>query len=171
MFKLNYVKPEEADGVSAEVYGMFPEGVPVPEPLQMMSASPGLMESQKHVMRHYMGHENLSAPLMACLRLMGAQESCFGYCNGFNDALLRKMGMTGEEIAAMLEYPAKAPLEEREAGLLAFVVDCFRDAAGASEERIDGLRATGWTDADIFDALTLYNNMVAVGRMDAVLRK
>lgn len=171
MFKLSYVKPEDATGVAAEVYGLFPKEIPVPEPLQMVSASPGLLGVQKHIMKYYMGHETLSSPLMACLRLFAAQEACFGFCRTFNDSLLQQMGMTGEEIAAMLEDPRQAPLEENEVQMLDFVVKCFEDSGHATEERLESLRGLGWTDADIYDALTMYNNMLAVGRMDDILRK
>ena len=49
MFLLDVVKPEDAAGKVAEAYSVFPEGIPVPEPLVMMSASPDLAEIQRKI--------------------------------------------------------------------------------------------------------------------------
>ena len=58
MFFLKHVEPEAATGKVAEAYGVLPAGFPVPEPLQLLSASPDLAFTQSQVMRYFMNHDH-----------------------------------------------------------------------------------------------------------------
>jgi hypothetical protein len=57
MSLLKTVKPEEATGLVAEIYKPIQEmmGV-VPAPMQLMSASPGMMAARMPMMKYYMEH-------------------------------------------------------------------------------------------------------------------
>jgi hypothetical protein len=161
MFRLSHIPPEEATGKVAEVYGMFPEGVPVPTPLQMFSASPGLLAAQGGAMQYLSGHKELSFHLLALIRFLSACHSNYGFCKKFNGDLLRQSGMSDEDLAAIQEDPGKAPIEDNEKTLLAFVQKAVKDPDSVTDQDIDLLRKEGWSDANIFDATALGAMMVA----------
>ena len=163
MFLLNCVKPEEATGKIAEIYGTFPKAVGVPEPLQLMSATPGLLEIQVNVIKYFMGHPNLTFPLLASIRYLSAVHFNYDYCIGFNGKILQAAGATDADLEAMKKDPMNAPLEDKEKSMLAFVIKALKDPKSVEKADIDTLRDLGWTDSDIFDALAHGANMSAAG--------
>lgn len=153
MFLLHTVRPEEAQGKVAEIYGAFPKEIGVPLALQLMSASPGYLERQFDVIRHFMSHPNLGFQLLAAIRYVVAAKVGHKACEDLNGGLLLRMGMTPEELAALLSDPAKSPLEEREAALFAFVLRAFEEPASVTAADVEALRGLGYADSDVFDAL------------------
>lgn len=171
MFRLNHIPPEEATGDVKEVYGIFPEGVPVPIPLQMFSASPGLLKAQGGVMKYMIGHKELSFHLLALIRFLSACHSNYGFCTEFNGALLKQAGMTDEDLAEIQKDPGKAPIEDNEKALLAFVQKAVKDADSVTDEDVQALKDMGWSDANIFDAAYLGATMVAGRILNTVFVK
>jgi hypothetical protein len=153
MFKLDVVQPENATGKAAEAYAVFPEGVPVPLPMVMMSASPDLAKLQSNVLSYYIQHPNLSTPLLACLRYLVAADYGYSFCIRFNGDILGSLGVSVVDLEAMEDNPGAAPLEEREKALLKFVLKAIRQPESIQDGDIDSLRSLGFSDQDVFDAL------------------
>jgi alkylhydroperoxidase family enzyme len=153
MFKLKTVRPEEAAGKVAEAYSVFPEGMPVPEPLVLMSASPELAHLQSGVLRYYMTHSNLDMGLLAMIRYLAASELDYSFCIKLNAGLLKMAGgFSDEDLETLKANPGSAPLEDFQKALLLFVLKVIKTPDEVEEKDIDALREMGWTDQDIFDA-------------------
>ncbi len=153
MFLLKHISPEQAEGVMAEVYGMFPPGVPVPDPLQIMSASPGLAKCQSGIIRYFMEHDTLDFAFFACLRFILSCEIGYTYCREFNAQLLKRAGgMSDEQLEAMRVDPGTAPLDKAQRALLRFALKAVRTPAEVTAAEVEALRDLGFNDRDIFDA-------------------
>ena len=159
MFLVNTVAEGQARGKMKEVYDMFPGSVPAP--LRLCSASPGMFEQQAALIKYFMGHKTLSFPLLTAIRYISSDECGHEFCLDFNRQLLMRAGMGAEEIDAMKADPSTAPLEDNEQAMLVFVAKALRAPKSTSRADVDALRAQGWTDSDIFDALAHGANMLA----------
>jgi alkylhydroperoxidase family enzyme len=166
MFLLDYATPESAEGRVAEIYGVFPPHVGVPAPLQLLSASPGLLTAQMETLKHYMTHERLSFPLLAAIRCTVAVREGYDDCVQLNARLLQAAGAGEEEIEQAKADPAAAPmLEEPERAVLGFVHKALDDPDAVGEADVAALRELGWMDADILDAMAHGANMVAAAKI------
>lgn len=153
MLILDYVKPEDATDKVAEAYSIFPEQVPVPEPLMMMSASPELALKQSEILHYFILHERLDTGLLAMIRFLVANELDYGYCINFNTRLLKLAGgMSDEELAALKADPDNIPLETHQKELVRFVLKVVRTPEQVTSADINKLHELGWSDRDIFDA-------------------
>jgi hypothetical protein len=161
MFRLSHVPPEEATGAIARAYGMFPEGVPVPKPLIMYSASPGMMDAMSGIIQYYMGHKTLSFPLQALIRYLVSCHANYSWCEQFNGALLKQAGMTDDDLSAVQKDPGLAPIEDNEKAMLSFVLKVIKEPESVTRHDIEDLKAQGWQDPDILDAAQLGANMTA----------
>lgn len=164
---LNTVAPQEAQGKTKEIYGMFEQmGIDVPLPIQMFSASPSLITVQGHLINHFMHHTSLSPSLLTHIRLLTSHEENYSYCINLNTQILTSViGLSDEQVAAAAEDPREATLTPEEKALLMFVQKAVRDPALTSRQDTDHLKAQGWSDQDIFDATFMGMNMVAMGMM------
>ncbi len=171
MFLLNHIKPEEATGKIAEIYNAFPKEMGAPKPLQMMSASPELFERQFELIKYFTSHKNLSFPLLAAIRYIGATECAYDYCVSLNAGLLKAQGMTDDELEAMKSDPDKAPLEDKERTMLKFVLKAIRAPNDIGEADVEQLHSAGWSDSDIYDAVAHGANMVGYSLLSKALSK
>lgn len=188
MYALSYVTPEEAAAAQPQdttlalvqrIYAAYAE-VGVPEPLQLLSVSPAMLERQFDLMRYFRDHEALSFPLLAAIRYAVARAQQYDCCTDFNCALLQRCGMNMPDIedlyAFVSDKAGTAPdsgLEEREQQLVRFVVQATlnRDAEPVdNSQAIENLRQSGWTDRDIFDAMNHAASMVTIALMDKTFR-
>ncbi len=146
--------PNDAKGDIRNGYEIFKKrGVDMPDPLKLMTASPGYFSIMLQRNLYYSNHPNLSFALLAHIRYFIASRLDYAFCRLFNRDQLIKMGMTREDFAAMGYDPNKSLLEKKEKKMLAFVVQAIDNPEGVNATDIDTLRAEGWTDGDIFDAL------------------
>ncbi|MCP4105237.1 MAG: hypothetical protein GY749_06835 [Desulfobacteraceae bacterium] len=171
MFLLNHIKPEEATGKVAEIYGAFPKEIGVPKPLQMMSASPELLERQFESIKYFTSHKNLSFPLLASIRYIGATECTYDYCASLNGGILKAQGMTDDELEAMKNDPDKAPLEDKEREMLKFVLKAIRTPENVGEADVEQLHSAGWSDSDIYDAVAHGANLAGYSILSKALSK
>lgn len=169
MFLVNTVAEGEAQGLTKEAYDMFPG--PVPAPLLLLSASPGMFERQVGYMKYFMGHKALSFPLLTAIRFISSDECGHEFCTDFNRQILMRAGMSNEEIDAMKADPSSAPLEDNERAMLAFVAKAMKTPKAVSQADVDKLRAEGWTDSDILDGLAHGANMLASAVVFNALKK
>jgi len=161
MFLLKTQNPESATGKIAAVYSVFPKQVGVPIPLQLLSASPGILERQAEMIRYFMGHPRLTPGLLAAIRYAVAAKTGHTACEALNQGMLKQMGMTEEEITSLPMSPATAPLEETEEKMFLFVMRAFDDPASVTQADIESLRQAGYTDGDILDAMYHASGMLA----------
>ncbi len=161
MFLLNTVEPAQATGKIAEIYSIFPKEIGVPLPLQLLSASPGLLQRQAETIKYYMSHPNLTFPLLAAIRYVAATKAGHTSCIQLNGTMLLKMGMTPEQMAKMFEDPKESPLEEREIAMFTLVLHALDAPASVTAADIDAVRSHGYTDGDILDAVGHAANMTA----------
>lgn len=162
MFMIDYVAPEKADGAVKEVYSAFPEGIPVPVPVQLYSASPRYLLKQMAVAGDYMEDDAYSPGFLAALRYIGAAQSCFDACSAFNKQLLNSMGLAEEEIDALFTDPSKA-FEAKEAALLSFVIKSINTPDEVTATDIAPVRDQGWTDQQIFEMTAYAAQMTTIG--------
>ncbi|MFA6223098.1 MAG: hypothetical protein WC647_12365 [Desulfomonilaceae bacterium] len=153
--------PEKAEGKLAELYAEVEQlfGM-VPNNVRMLGVSPEILDNQIQLMGYYMGHPTLSAPLLAMIRMLVSKACKSPYCQNLNTGLLSKAGFTKEQIAAMQDDPSQAPLDDKQKALLLFVLKACDNPHSATAEDLDRLRALGWDDRDIFEAVAHGARMV-----------
>ncbi len=153
--------PEKAEGKLAELYAEVEQlfGM-VPNNVRMLGVSPEILDNQIQLMGYYMGHPTLSTPLLAMIRMLVSKACKSPYCQNLNTGLLSKAGFTKEQIAAMQDDPSQAPLDDKQKALLLFVLKACDNPHSATAEDLDRLRALGWDDRDIFEAVAHGARMV-----------
>ena len=166
MFILNHVKPEDATGKVAEAYGIFPPGLPVPEPMLMMSASPDLAVLQSNIIRYFISQDKLDLGLLATIRYLVACEYDYPYCINFNAHLLQMAGgMTPAELESLRTNLEMALLEDFQKELVLFVLKAVKTPEQVTKEDVEKLHKLGWSDQNIFDAVYHGATMVAMSLM------
>lgn len=153
--------PEKAQGKLAELYAEVEQlfGM-VPNNARMLGVSPEILDNQIQIMGHYMGHPTLSTPLLAMIRMLVSKACKSPYCQNLNTGLLSKAGITREQITSMQADPNQAPLDEKQKSLLLFVLKACDNPHSVAREDLDRLRALGWGDKDIFEAVAHGARMV-----------
>lgn len=159
MFLVSTVERDKAEGIVAQAYANIPAQIDIPVPMQLLSASPGLMERELGVIGYFRSHPRLSPPLLASIRYVSSQKFGYAPCAVFNAALLRNQGMSEAEIAALSCKPAETPLDETEAALLAFVTKAIDDPASVIRADIEALTGMGWQESDVVDAVSMAARM------------
>ena len=83
---------------------------------------------------------------------MAANAFHYEDCIAFNGNVLTAAGASEKEIAAIVNDPQNAPLEDNEKAMLTFVTKVIRTPEAVRDEDINALRHLGWKDSDILDA-------------------
>ncbi|MFH1980683.1 MAG: hypothetical protein ABIL58_02445 [Pseudomonadota bacterium] len=161
MALIQTVKPENANGVIKQGYDLFMKNIGIiPKPMEMMSASPALFELQLKRIGYFSTHPNLSFSLLAHIRYLVAHNLSYGFCMDFNKSVLKKQGLTEEDIQTMAADPSKSLLEEKESAMLAFVINAVKVPGSVTQDDIDRLKALGWEEKDMVDALAQGVSMI-----------
>lgn len=152
---ISTVTPEQARGKVAEVYRKIQQMIGrVPNAFQLYSSSPVLLEQQMQQIAYYMQHPTLSFPLLAMVRMLVSQHNDCQYCIGFNEGMLMQMaGLTPEQVATTRSTPADAHLPDKDKAMLLFVLKATKTPKMVEKSDLDQLRALGWSDGDIMDAV------------------
>jgi len=112
--------------------------------------------------------------MLSTIRFLVAKHLNFAFCTDFNKNILKKQGLSDEDIDEMTKDPLKAPLEDNEPAMLGFVMKAIKSPDAVEQQDMDQLHDLGWTDRDILDALVHGVNMVGSSmlmktlKMDAV---
>ena len=161
MALINTVSPKQAEGKMKEAYDMFIENLGViPKPLEMMSASPAIFDQQLQRIHYYTNHPTLSFALLSHIRYLVAHNLSYQFCMDFNKLILKKQGLEDDDIKQIEADPSKSLLEEKDSAMLAFVVKAVKEHSSVKAEEIEKLKAVGWEDKDLLDALAHGVNMV-----------
>ncbi|MFN2147741.1 MAG: carboxymuconolactone decarboxylase family protein [Anaerolineales bacterium] len=155
MTLIQTVSPESATGEVAAIYAQVKARFSfIPAVVQMRSASPTLLRLMLEGQAHYMDHPTLSAPLLACIRMLVSQRNQCAYCIDLNASLLINLfGWSQDQVAATRTDIGAAHLSDKDKAMLRFVVDAVADPLAVQAPDLDRLRALGWSDADILDGL------------------
>jgi alkylhydroperoxidase family enzyme len=137
----------------------------------MMSASPDIVGLQGQFFKYFRAHPRLGFKLQALIRYLVAADLGYSYCVAFNGNLLHSVGLTDVELEAVHADLAQAPLEDKEKALLSFVMVTLRQPEQTQDAEIAALRAAGWQDSDIFDALWIGAGMIAAGTLYKALSR
>lgn len=151
MFRIKTTPAEELTGKAAELFALFPPQIGVPEPLLLLSGSPGLLALKAEAVEYARNHPDLGFEMLAAIRHLAAKQLSAPACVDFNAKLLQAAGMEDAEIASLPE--AGGPFTEGERALLAFVLRALRQPGSVTDADITVLRGHGWRDATILDAL------------------
>lgn len=160
MFLLNSVPPESAKDLIADVYGIFPKSMGVPDSVQLYSTSPQLLRCQGEIVKHFVTQEELDFHLLAAIRYLAAEHYCHAYCLNLNSTLLQRSGMSSDDMACLKNSPEDF-FEPKEAALLRLVLDALSSPDEVDQSRIDELEAMGWSQTAIFDAVAQASQMGA----------
>ena len=161
MALIQTVDPEAAEGQTREIYNFMQQNVGlIPSPLQLASASPYVLYTFWKTIQYYSSHPNLGFGLLSSIRYLVARENDYVYCTGFNRALLKKQGLSEDEIEKMEQDPLQTPLDDKDRAMVAFVIKAIKKPDGVEQRDVDHLHDLGWMDSDILDALVHGTNMV-----------
>ena len=161
MALIQTVSPDSAEGEVKEIYDKMIQNVGiVPSPLQLASASPGVLNFHWESIKYFSQHPSLGFALLSAIRFLVAEHLHYAFCTNFNKEILKKQGLSDEDIDEMIKNPLKAPLEDREQAMLCFVIKAIKSPDAIAQQDIDQLHDMGWTDRDILDALVHGTNMV-----------
>ena len=161
MSLLETVAPDKAEGDVEKAYSFFTNnGIPIPKPFEMMSASPELLKIQSQLLTYFTSHPTLGFPLLSMIRYLVAREYNYAFCTDFNYNFLKMQGMEDAEIEDAVSSPETAPLEDKDKALLVFVLKAIKTPDAVTAEDVDNLHQMGWTDRDILDATVHGSGMI-----------
>jgi hypothetical protein len=161
MARISTVSPEKAEGVIKQGYEMFMEKVGIiPKPMEMMSASPALFDMQLKRIGYYSKHPALGFALLVHIRYLAAHTLNYSFCQDFNGLVLKKLGLTDDDIRNIEADPENALLEDNEKAMLAFVIKSMKKPDSITQSDIDSLKELGWADRDMVDALAQGVSMI-----------
>ena len=128
-------------------------GLPVPLPLQLMSADGPLFGAFTGFLKCYVDHPVLSNPLRTAIRYHTAFRSNFSACIAFNRSVLEKLGMAGDIASLESERPTAAALAPKEQRILTFVADALWRPGTIDKARIDTFSADSVSSAVLLQAV------------------
>ncbi len=154
MALLNLTPPEKAEGKLAELYaGAEAFFGAVPNNVRMLGVSPAVLENQMHFAEYAFSHPTLKPPFFAMIRLLVSKACNSPYCETVNKHLLKQGGLSEQQVEAIMDNPANAPLDDKEKELLKFVLKVCDDPHSSTQTDIEQLKGLGWSEQDIFDAV------------------
>lgn len=137
----------------------------VPKPLEMMAVSPGLFQHYYRGISYYKNHPKLEFETLLFLRYLVARKMHFAACVEFNGEILKKQGVTEDELEMMVHDCRKIPLVEASRRLIYFVLTSLDNQEESTEKAFVDLLNLGWSENDIFDAVNHGFSMIAPGLM------
>ena len=161
MFTLAYQQPGKAQGKVADVYAHFDQRGVVPAPLQLLSASPDLLELQFNQIKYFMKHPKLSFALLSAIRFLASQQICYEHCQVLNREWLVKSGLTEADLTQLANGENVDAFSDEENALLQVVARVLRKEK-VNAENVAQLNGLGWSDSDILDACTQGSALIGV---------
>jgi alkylhydroperoxidase family enzyme len=153
MSLIDTISPERADGAVATIYhGVQEQFGFVPNGLQLLAASPKLLEDQVGRIAYYHSHPTLGRPLLAAIRYLVADHTGCTYCIDLNAGMLAQMGIAPDVILAARHDPDVLPFDAKDKAMLHLALKVVRAAHEVGGSDIAELRALGWRDQEILEA-------------------
>ena len=82
-----------------------------------------------------------------------ASKNGFNYCIKLNEAFLLSKGYTLEQLEALKESKDNLPLDDKHRSLFIEVMNALDEPQNFTATTLESLKALGWSDADIYDAV------------------
>ncbi|MGN7613152.1 carboxymuconolactone decarboxylase family protein [Magnetococcales bacterium HHB-1] len=165
MALIKLVRPEEATGEVAEIFKKMESFLGhVPEAQKLYAVSPGFLQSTVSNITRLMAHPIFSkSSLLAWARLLIAGKTRCAYCVGLNEWLLMEHhGFSLQQIEKVRKNPQEAPLDKDAHALLMVILKVMRDSNSLTVEDMESLKALGWSEVDIFEAIAHATQMVGI---------
>ncbi|MBN2528062.1 MAG: hypothetical protein JXR76_16850 [Deltaproteobacteria bacterium] len=136
----------------AALYRSFAEkGLPIPAPLELMSASKPLFEVFRTYLGHYVSNPSLSPKLLACIRYAVAHRSDFDACIAFNREVLSLHGIQ-KELALLEKAECHAVLDDRDSRIFHLAMDAIFHPDKVTEERLAQMKHHDISEQTLFEA-------------------
>lgn len=98
-------------------------------------------------------HKQIDPDFFILLRLHIATKEGFTYCQEFNKRLLLSKGYTPEQVGEVESLSGSLPLDDRHQQLFTYTIKAMETPEAFGSEDIETLKASSWSDADIYDAI------------------
>lgn len=125
----------------------------IPDGLRLFSFSPPLLETFAGNISYFNGGTELSPLLMTMIRYLSSWQSQCHYCIDLNEGFLINMGLDLDIIRAARSNPEAAPVDKNEIPLLMLALKSVNTPDEVCDQDIKEVRANGWSDRNIFDAV------------------
>lgn len=125
----------------------------IPDGLRLFSFSPPLLETFAGNISYFNEGTGLSPVLMTMIRYLSSWQTQCSYCIDLNEGFLTNMGLELDVIRAARSNPEAAPIAENEIPLLLLALKSVNTPEEVSEQDIKEVRASGWSDRNIFDVV------------------
>ena len=98
-------------------------------------------------------HPHINPDFFIFVRYYVASKNGFNYCIQLNKEFLLTKGYTLEQLEALKESKDTLPLDEKHTILFREAINALDEPAQFTALTIEKLKALGWNDADIYDAV------------------
>ncbi len=159
--KQNHDVDGDAAAVFAEVeqaYGMVPNG------FRAYAHHPPLLRANWEKAKALMTDGHLDRRFKEMLAVAVSSDNGCEYCVTNRGRALLSLDMPESVVRALQEGDQSAGLDDREAELLQFVVKANRAALSVSDADVAKVRAAGWSDAELVEALGVMELFTGVNR-------
>lgn len=147
---LNTVPPEQADQAVSALYAHLQgKGDYLPNYARVFSLRPELMASISKLQKGIAAE--MDPRLWALVSLAVAREINVSYCSLAYARRLVRNYFNEEQLMAVLLNSEDAPTTAAERAAMKVAVKMARDSSSVTQADIDALRATGYSDTQIFD--------------------
>ena len=161
MPRLNVVTREQATGQTKDLYNAIQRAVgAVPNIYQGFGNSAAALEGVLHI-GAVLGKGQLSAAEIEAIKLAVSETYGCTYCLAAHTLLGKKAGLTDEQAISIRRG---TPQQPKLAALVKFVNATIQPKARVSDEELRAVKATGYNDAQITEALltvaqTVFTNL------------
>ncbi len=131
-----------------EQFGMMP-----PHWELLAKMNPLRFEMFMKEIEYLLNHPHIHPDFFAFLRLYVANKEGFAYCKSLNTKLLLAKGYGKQELKSFMEDITKIPMDEKHQALAKTVFLALYKNEAFDVATIDALKAFGWSDGDIYDAI------------------
>lgn len=153
MCLLKTITPPEASGQVKLIYSEFEKVFgKVPNVFQMFSVNPHFLVKQAEYLSYYSQHQTLTGEFNAYIRVLVSEMLKCNYCIRLNSALLMSMGIPEDEILTARKDFTKVNMDTKKKTLLLYVLKLVENPHAMTEEDLNHVRASGWSEKEIFDA-------------------
>ncbi len=110
-------------------------------------------------------HPNIDPSLFGFLRLHVAFREGYAYCKQFNTQFLLAKGFDQSQLDVAIEDIAAVPFDARHQALAAFAMRAIYEGGAIGSEDFEALKASGWSQKDIFDVIAHTGDILKNGRI------
>ena len=125
----------------------------VPDGLRLYSFSPPLLEAFVANIGYFRDGTGLPPVLTTFIRYLVSSDAGCQFCIDLNEGFLSHLGVDIDAARAARRDPDAAPLEPRERLLLKLALKSVDSPQHIAGDDLEAVRAQGWSDRDIFDAV------------------